>query len=317
MNDSVLVLSTVSAIVAGTPILYAALGEIMTERSGVMNLGIEGMMLIGAVTGFWVGIETENLWLALLAGGVAGAVLSLIHAVLAISLRVNQIVSGLALVIVGNGLSAFWGNSGDDPTLIQQPSGVSVDPILPESIRDLPGIGPIVFGHDPVVYLSWVAVAGASYFLYRTPAGLSLRAVGEDPGAADAAGLSVTRYRYVFTLVGGFGAGFGGAYLALGVLGTWASGLTAGAGWIAVALVILAGWRPWFALIAAYVFGALRTLGFTLQIAGVDFVPSDFLNMIPFVATYIVVILVSANPARARKIAGPASLAEPYSREAR
>ena len=315
MNDSVLVLSIVSAIVAGTPILFAALGEIMTERSGVMNLGVEGMMLVGGVTGFWTGVQTGNLWLALIAGGLAGAALSLVHAVLAISLRVNQIVSGLALVIVGNGLSAFWGNNGDSP-LIQRPNGVDVDPILPEALRDLPGIGPIIFGHDPVVYISWLIVAAASYFLYRTTPGLSLRAVGEDPAAADAAGLSVSRIRYLFTFIGGLGAGVGGAYLALAVLGTWQAGMTAGAGWIAVALVILAGWRPSLALVAAYVFGALRSLGFTLQIAGIN-VPSDFLNMIPFIATYVVVILVSANPARARKVAGPAALGVPYSRESR
>ena len=155
-----------------------------------------------------------------------------------------------------------------------------------------------------------------SYFLYRTTPGLSLRAVGEDPAAADAAGLSVTRIRYLFTFIGGLGAGIGGAYLALAVLGTWQAGMTAGAGWIAIALVILAGWRPWLALLAAYVFGALRSLGFTLQIAGVD-VPLDFLNMIPFIATYLVVIFVSANPARARKVAAPAGLGQPYSREER
>ncbi|MGI9625153.1 MAG: ABC transporter permease [Acidimicrobiales bacterium] len=315
MNDSVLILSIVSAVAAGTPILFAALGEIMTERSGVMNLGVEGMMLVGGVTGFWTGIQTENLWLALAAGGLAGGLLSLIHALLAISLRVNQIVSGLALVIVGNGLSAFWGNSGEDP-LIQEANGVDVDPILPEAIRDIPVVGPVLFGHDIVVYLSWAIVAAASYFLYRTTAGLSLRAVGEDPAAADAAGIGVTQQRYLFTFIGGLGAGIGGAYLALAVLGTWQAGMTAGAGWIAIALVILSGWRPWVALLAAYIFGALRNLGFTLQIAGVD-VPSDFLNMLPFIATYIVVILVSANPARARKIAGPAALGEPYSREAR
>jgi simple sugar transport system permease protein len=218
-------------------------------------------------------------------------------------------------VIVGDGLSAFWGNNGDPP-LIQQQSGVDVEPLFPEVLRDLPVIGPVLFGHDVVVYLSWVIVAAAGYFLYRTTPGLALRAVGEDPAAADAAGLSVPRIRYLFTLIGGLGAGLGGAYLALAVLGTWQAGMTAGAGWIAVALVILAGWRPWFALIAAYLFGALRSLGFTLQIAGVD-VPSDFLNMIPFIATYVVVIVVSASPARARKIAGPAALGEPYSREAR
>lgn len=315
MNDSVLVLSIVSAIVAGTPILFAALGEIMTERSGVMNLGVEGMMLVGGVAAFSTGVHTESLLLALLAGALAGGGLSLVHALLAISLRVNQIVSGLALVIVGNALSAFWGNHGD-PALIQRQSGVDVDPILPTVLRDLPGIGPIIFGHDVIVYFSWVVVGIASYFLYRTRPGLSLRAVGEDPAAADAAGLSVTKFRYLFTFIGGLGAGFGGAYLAIAVLGTWQAGLTAGAGWIAVALVILAGWRPWLALIAAYMFGALRSLGFTLQIAGLN-VPSDFLNMIPFIATYIVVIIVSASPTRARKIAGPAALGEPYSREAR
>ena len=315
MNDSVLILSIVSAVAAGTPILFAALGEIMTERSGVMNLGVEGMMLVGGVTGFWTGVQTESLVLALAAGALAGGALSLVHAVLAVSLKVNQIVSGLALVIVGSGLSSFWGNSGDSP-LIQRQPGVNVEPLLPVALRDLPGVGPILFGHDAIVYLSWLTVAGAGYFLFRTTPGLALRAVGEDPAAADAAGLSVTRIRYLFTMLGGLGAGFGGAYLAVAVLRTWQAGMTAGAGWIAVAMVILAGWRPWFALAAAYAFGALRNLGFTLQIAGVD-VPSDFLNMIPFVATFIVVVLVSANPARARKIAGPAALGEPYSREAR
>ena len=323
MNDTVLVLSVVSAISAGTPVLFAALGEIMTERSGVMNLGVDGMMLIGAVTGFWVGVETESAVLALLAGGLAGTLLSLIHAVLAISLRVNQVISGLALVIVGNGLSAFWGNIGGtaadnsaDQALVQTKNGVNIDPILPEVLQELPVVGPIVFGHDLVIYFSWALVGAAGYLLYRTQFGLSLRAVGEDPGAADAAGLSVSRFRYVFTLVGGFGAGLGGAYLAVGVIGTWAAGLTAGAGWIAVALVILSGWRPWAALLAAYAFGALRSLGFTLQIAGIE-VASDFLAMIPFVVTYLVVIVVSANPARARKIASPAALGQPYSREAR
>jgi ABC-type uncharacterized transport system permease subunit len=315
MNDSVLILSIVSAIAAGTPLLFAALGEIMTERSGVMNLGVEGMMLVGGVTGFWTGLQTENLFLALLAGALAGGLLSLIHALLAISLRVNQVVSGLALVIVGNGLSSFWGNSGDEP-MIQRANGVSVDAVLPQTLRDIPGIGPIVFGHDIVVYFSWLLVIASSYFLYRTTFGLSLRAVGEDPAAADAAGVDVTRIRYLFTFVGGLGAGVGGAYLALAVLGTWQAGMTAGAGWIAIALVILAGWRPSLAILAAYIFGALRNLGFTLQIAGLD-VPSDFLNMIPFIATYVVVIMISASPTRARKIAGPAALGEPYSRESR
>jgi ABC-type uncharacterized transport system permease subunit len=315
VNDTVLVLSIASAIVAGTPILLAALGEIITERSGVMNLGVEGMMLVGGVVGFWAGVETGSFTLALVAGGLAGLALAAVHALLAVSLRVNQTVSGLSLVIVGGGFSAFVGSSGD-PSLLAVPNGVNVNKLLPSVLTDLPGIGPIVFGHDIVVYASWVAVGAASYFLYRTPSGLALRAVGEDPAAADAAGLNVVRIRYIATAVGGFGAGVGGAYLTLAVLGTWQNGGTAGLGWIAVALVILAGWRPELALLGAYAFGGLRGLGFTLQLAEVN-VPSDFLAMIPFVAAYVVVILASASPSRARRVSAPAALGEPYSREAR
>lgn len=315
MNDTVLVLSIASAIVAGTPILLAALGEIITERSGVMNLGVEGMMLVGGVVGFWAGVNTGSLTLALLLGGLAGVALSLIHAVLAVTLRVDQTVSGLSLVIVGGGLSAFLGSSGE-PSLLSQPNGLDVKPLFPQAIRDWPAVGPIIFGHDPVVYLALLATLGAAYFLYRTPSGLSLRAVGEDPAAADAAGLNVVRIRYLATAVGGFGAGVGGAYLVLAVLGTWQNGVTAGLGWIAVALVILAGWRPGLALIGAYLFGGLRGLSFTLQLAEVD-IPSDFLAMIPFVASFIVVVAVSASPKRARRVAAPAALAQPYNREAR
>ena len=315
MNDTVVVLSAASAIVAGTPILLAALGELIAERSGVMNLGVEGMMLLGAVVGFWTGVHTGSLTLSLLAGGVAGALLACVHGLLAVSLRVNQTVSGLSLVIVGTGLSAFLGSAGGSP-LVEASNGVDVHPLLPSALRDIPVVGPIVFGQDAVVYASWILVAIAGYVLYRTSAGLSLRAIGEDPAAADAAGLNVTRTRYAATALGGFGAGLGGTYLALVVLGTWQNGLTAGAGWIAVALVILAGWRPWLALVGAYAFGALRGLGFTLQIAQVS-VPADFLNMIPFIATYLVVIVVSANPSRARRVAAPAALGQPYSRESR
>lgn len=315
MNDTVVILSAASAIVAGTPILLAALGEIIAERSGVMNLGVEGMMLLGAVVGFWAGTETGNLLVALAAGGLAGALLACVHAVLAVSLRVNQTVSGLSLVIVGTGLSAFLGSTGDRP-LLETPNGVDIGPVFPRVMRDLPVVGPVVFGHDIVVYLSWVLVAVAGYVMYRTSTGLSLRAIGEDPAAADAAGLNVARTRYLATAIGGFGAGLGGAYLSLAVLGTWQNGLTAGAGWIAVALVILAGWRPWLALVGAYAFGVLRGLGFTLQIAQVS-IPSDFLTMIPFVAAYLVVILVSISPQRARKAAAPAALGTPYSRESR
>ncbi len=315
MNDSVLVLSIASALVAGTPILLAALGEIVTERAGVMNLGVEGMMLLGAVAGFWCGVHTGSVTLSLLVGGFAGAALSLVHALLAVTLRVNQTVSGLSLVILGSGLSAFLGAAGET-SLLERANGVDIDPLLPAALRDLPAVGPILFGHDAVVYATMLLVAVAARVLHHSTPGLSLRAVGEDPAAADAAGLHVVRIRYLATAIGGFGAGVGGAYLVLAILGTWQTGMTSGAGWIAVALVILAGWRPWLALVGAYVFGALRGLGFTLQIAQVS-IPSDFLTMIPFIAAYLVVVAVSASPTRARKVAAPAALGAPYHREER
>lgn len=315
MNDTVLVLSIVSAIAAATPILYAALGEIIANRSGVMNLGIEGMMLAGGVIGFWAGNQTGNLAVAMIVGGFAGVVLALVHAVLAVTLRVDQTVSGLSLVILGGGFSSFVGTSGE-PGLVSAPNAVEISPLFPQAVRDLPAIGPILFGHDIIVYLGLAAVALATYVLNRTPMGLSLRSVGEDPAAADAAGISVSRFRYLSTALGGFGAGVGGAYFVVAIVGTWQTGSTAGIGWIAVALVILAGWRPWWAFFGALAFGGLNGLGFTLQLARVD-VPSDFLKMMPFIAAYLVVVGVSASPARARRLAAPAALAQPYSREAR
>ncbi len=315
MNDSVLILSLASAVVAAIPIMFAALGEIITNRSGVMNLGVEGMMLVGAVTGFWAGNTTGSLTMALIVGGLGGMGLALVHALLAVSLRVDQTVSGLSLVIVGAGLSSFIGTSGET-ALLSAPNAVDVNPLFPEALRDIPAVGPVLLGHDIVVYFGIVMVFVATFVLNRTAIGLSLRAVGEDPAAADAAGIDVTKTRYVATAIGGIGAGIGGAYLTVAIVGTWQNGLTAGIGWIAVALVILAGWRPWLALLGAFAFGGLNGLGFTLQLAQVD-VPSDFLRMMPFVAAYFVVILVSANPSRARRLSAPAALAQPYAREAR
>lgn len=315
MNDSLVVLSIASAIVAAIPILYAALGEIVANRSGVMNLGVEGMMLVGGVIGFWAGNQTGNLAVAMIVGGLAGAALASIHAVLAVTLRVDQTVSGLSLVILGGGFSSFIGTSGE-PGLLSAPNAVEIAPLFPEALRDLPAVGPILLGHDIMVYLGLVAVVAGTYVLNRTPTGLSLRAVGEDPAAADAAGISVVGMRYIATAIGGFGAGLGGAYFVVAIVGTWQNGVTAGIGWIAVALVILAGWRPWLALIGAFAFGILNGLGFTLQLAQVN-VPSDFLKMMPFIAAYLVVVGVSASPKRARKLAAPAALAQPYAREAR
>jgi ABC-type uncharacterized transport system permease subunit len=315
VNDAVAILSIVGAITVGTPIALAALGEILAERSGVMNLGVEGMMLAGAVVGFGAMTVTRNVWIGVLAGAGAAAVLAVVHAVLAVTLRVNQIVSGLALVIVGTGFSSFLGRIGDAP-LVGREAAARFSPLFGGGIRGLPVVGPVVLGHDLMVYTSWALVAVATYYLFRTRRGLSLRAVGEDPAAADAAGVSVGATRYVHTVFGGALAGAGGAYLAIEVLGTWQSGLTAGVGWIAFALVIFSGWKPWVALVAAYVFGGLRNLGFTLQILGIG-VASDFLSMIPFVLTIVALMIASGRPTRAGKAGAPAALAQPYVRESR
>lgn len=316
MNDTVGVLSAMGAIAVGTPILLAAIGETLTQRSGVMNLGIEGMMLAGAVVGFWAATVTGNVWLGVLAGAAAGSVLALVHAVLAVSLRVNQIISGLALVIVGTGFSSFLGSVGDSP-LTGREVAARFTPLLGGGgLRSLPIVGPILFGQDLMVYLSWLMVAAASYYIFRSRPGLSMRAVGEDPAAADAAGISVGVVRYLHTVVGGLLAGLAGGYLAIEIIGTWQSGITSGQGWIAFALVIFSGWRPWRALFAAYVFGALTNLAFTLQIVGIR-IPSDFLAMIPFILTIVALMLVSARPSSARKVSAPAALALPYSRESR
>jgi ABC-type uncharacterized transport system permease subunit len=314
VNDSVLLLTLVAAIASGTPLVFAAVGEILTERAGILNLGVEGMMLVGAVSGFWATLETGNLGLGLVAAVVAGALVSLVHAVPAISLRVNQIVAGLALAIFGRGLSTFIGRTGSPP-LVGQPPRAKFDPILTDGLADIPVIGPLVFGHDPLVYLSWVVVAVSSWYLFRTRPGLELRATGEDPAAADAAGVEVTRIRYVHTMVGGALAGLGGAYFSLALVPSWQDDITAGAGWIAIGLVIFASWRPWRALFAAYLFGGVTRLNFTLQAYEVE-VPSQILAMLPFLLTIVVLILITSGR-RARFLGAPAALTIPYSREER
>ena len=280
-----------------------------------MNLGVEGTMLVGGVVGVATTLSTQNPWLGLLASGLAGAAMSLIHATLAVTLRVNQIVSGLALVIVGTGLSSFIGKL-PEPPLTERGAVASFHRLLPAGLADIPALGPILFGHDPIVYLSWGLIAGCSYYLFRTRAGLAVRAVGEDPATADAAGIRVGLVRYVHTLLGGALAGLGGGYLTIELTGIWQDGITAGYGWIAFAMVSFSGWRPLRALIAAYAFGALTNLNFTLQIVGVD-IPSDVLAVMPFLMTIVVLVAISSRPASARKFAAPAALAVPYSRESR
>jgi ABC-type uncharacterized transport system permease subunit len=314
VNDSVLMLALVAAIASGTPLVFATVGELLAERSGVLNLGVEGMMLVGAVSGFWATFETGSLWLGVLAALVAGAAVSVLHAVPAITLGVNQIVSGLALAIFGAGLSTFIGRA-SSPQLVGQPPRAAFSPLLGDGAGAFPLVGPLLLGHDAFVYLSWVLVAAASYYLFRTRPGLAARAVGEDPASADAAGLPVRKIRYLHVLAGGAAAGAGGAYFSLALVPSWQDGITAGAGWIAIALVIFSSWRPWRALFAAYLFGAVTRLNFTLQILGAR-VPAELLAMLPFLLTIVVLILVTSGR-RARLLGAPEALATAYRREER
>jgi ABC-type uncharacterized transport system permease subunit len=319
VNNSLVVVVLASGVLYGTPLLYAALGEVLAERSGVLNLGVEGMMLMGAVMGFWTVERVHGPTPLVLAASVgvaalAGAVMAAIHAFLVITLRANQIVSGLALTIFAGaaGLSSYLGN---DLQLAGKPARHQFQEIFPRSLQDLPVIGPIVFGQSVLVYASWVCVVLVALYLTRTRLGLNLRAVGESPAAADAMGVDVSRYRYAHTLVGGAFAGVGGAAFSLSITPQWVDGLTQGAGWIAIALVIFAFWRPTLCLIGAYFFGAFTALPFALQGHGVTLAPELF-QTLPYVVTIVALVLVSSRAARLR-FGAPAALGLPYVREER
>ena len=317
MNHSIVVELLASGILYGTPLLIAALGELLAERSGVLNLGVEGMMLMGAVCGYWTsqsvgGPDVLALAVAVVVAGLAGLAMSLIHAVVTITLGGNQIVSGLALTIFAGaaGLSSYLGaefSIGGD----QARHAITKLDVL--GLGDLPIVGPLLFDNSAMVYLSWLLTIAVAYYLYRTRIGLHLRAVGEDPASADAMGINITRYRYAHVLAGGFLAGVAGATFSLAINQNWADGLTRGSGWIAIALVIFAFWRPGLVLIGAYMFGTVSSLGFTLQSRGVH-LPSELFSALPYVMTVVVLVLVSTVWVRGR-FGAPHALGTHYSRE--
>jgi general nucleoside transport system permease protein len=317
VNNGIVVVVAASGVLYGTPLLFAALGELLAERSGVLNLGVEGMMLVGAVMGFWTvqrvhGGSPLVLTAAIFVAALAGAAIALIHAFLVVTLRANQIVSGLAVTIFAGaaGLSSYLGN---DLNLADKPAKHSFDPILPGRLQNLPVVGPILFGQPLLVYIAWVCVILIALYLSRTRPGLNLRAVGESPAAADAMGINVAAYRYAHTLVGGAFAGVGGACFSLMITPQWVDGLTQGAGWIAIALVIFAFWRPELCLVGAYFFGAFSALPFTLQARGVTIAPELF-QALPYVATVVVLVIVSMGWTK-RGLGAPAALGTPYVRE--
>jgi len=319
VNNSILVLVVASGVAYGTPLLYAALGELLAERAGVLNLGVEGMMLVGAVMGFW-GVQRIGgqggmvLFLSVVVAALAGAAVALLFAFLVITLRANQIVSGLALTIFAGaaGLSSYLGN---DLGLADAPAKHQFAPVDPFGLADLPVLGPILFEQTWLVYASWVLVAATALYLTRTRPGLNVRAVGESPQTADAVGISVTAYRYAHVVAGGALAGIGGACFSLALTPSWVDGLTGGAGWIAIALVIFAFWRPELCLVGAYFFGAFQALPFILQARGVTIAPELF-QALPYVMTIVVLVIVSSGIAK-RRLGAPGSLGVPFVREER
>jgi general nucleoside transport system permease protein len=319
MNRGILVVTLASAVFYGTPLVFAALGELLTERSGVLNLGVEGMMLVGAVTGFWTverlsGPVALVLLAAIVVAALAGMAMALIHAFLVVTLRANQVVSGLGLTIFAGvaGLSSYLGDIGK---LGGRPANHAFHAIDVLGLAGTPVLGPVLFHQNVLVYASWILVAAVSFYLFRTRQGLHLRAVGESPAAADSVGINVTRQRYVHTLIGGALAGVGGAFFSLALTPSWLPGMTAGAGWIAVALVIFAFWRPGLTLVGAYFFGALSSVGFNLESRGVNLPPEVF-SALPYVLTIIVLAALSSGWAK-RRLGAPAALGIPYVREDR
>jgi len=295
-----------AAIPAGTPLLYGTLGEVVAERSGVLNLGVEGMMIVGAVTAFGVTHTTGNIWLGVLAAALAGGLLALVHAFTSVTLRVNQVVSGLALTMLGLGLSGLWGKR-----YIGTPPSARLETLAVPGLSNLPIIGPLLFRYDPLIYLAIILVPILWLIMYKTRWGITLRSVGESPATADALGVNVFLVRYLAVFFGGLMAGMGGAYLSIVYAPAWIEGMTAGAGWIVIALTIFAMWNPARALLGAYLFGGVRVLQYRLQPLGIS---PNLLNMLPFIFT-ILVLLVSASEAMRKRIGAPAALMQPYMRE--
>jgi simple sugar transport system permease protein len=294
----------ISVMIAATPLVLAATGELVAERAGVLNLGVEGMMVIGALAAFAALIKTGSLVVAVLAATCAGVTMAALFGLITLSLRANQVAAGLALTMFGLGLSALWG---------QGYSGLSAAPVPRLEIAglsDLPWLGKLLFHQDALLYLSLALVAAVAFLMEKTRLGLVLRAIGDNHDAAHAIGHPVIAYRYGATLFGGALAGLGGAYLSLVQTPLWAERMTAGRGWIALALVVFAAWRPWRLLGGAYLFGAVTILQLHGQALGIK-IDAQVLSMLPYLVTVVVLVIISRDKMRV-KLTAPACLGKPF-----
>jgi len=289
----------------GTPLLLGTLGEIYTERSGVLNLGVEGMMIMGAYSAFTTAYITGNPWLGILVAAVVGGVFSLIHAFASVTLKANQVVSGLSLTMLGLGLSGMFGRGWEG-----KPLPTTIPKITVPGLSKIPFLGPILFeGQNLIVYMAIILVPLLWYILYRTRIGITIRSVGESPATADSLGININRVRYVCVFVGGILAGVAGGYLSVAYRPAWTEGMTAGMGWIVIALTIFAFWNPAYGMLGAYLFAALYHLAFRLQ----PWVSPELLKAMPYAFAILVLIFVSRGTLQ-KRMGAPAALSLPYTR---
>jgi simple sugar transport system permease protein len=301
---------------AGTSLIYATVGEIYTERSGILNLGLEGMMLLGAVTSFATAYYTGSTWRGLLAALAVGGLLAALHAFISVTMRANQVVSGLSITLFGSGLASFLGQrlgpESNNYYLVGM-SGPRFSPLVIPGLSQLPILGAL-FEQDILTYFLYILLPLSWFYLYKTRNGLDLRAVGENPQTADAMGINVVKTRYLYTILGGMLVGLGGAHLSLAYTPGWTENITGGRGWIVIALVIFAMWNPSRAALGAILFGGINAVQFRLQAAGTT-VPAEFLNMLPYLMTIFVLIVMTWWEALSKRIGAPAALGKSYMRE--
>jgi ABC-type uncharacterized transport system permease subunit len=301
---------------SGTSLIYATVGETYTERSGILNLGVEGMMLMGAVTSFAAVYYTGSLILGILTAMLVGGALAAIHAFLSITMRANQVVSGLGITLFGSGMASFLGQrlgpeskSGYLVGLV----GPKFEPFTLPVLGKLPIIG-AVFNQDFLTYMVYLLLPLAWYYLYKTRHGLNLRAVGENPQTADAMGINIAKVRYLYTIIGGMLVGIGGAHLSLSYAPGWTENITGGRGWIVIALVIFSMWNPARAIWGAILFGGINAVQFRLQASGTT-IPASFLNMLPYLATVLVLVILTWWETLSKRIGAPSALSKSYMRE--
>ncbi|MBI9092161.1 MAG: ABC transporter permease [Desulfobacterium sp.] len=290
--------------IAGTPLLLGTVGEVICERSGILNLGVEGVMSVGAVVAFIVTYTTGNPWLGLLAAIAAGMLISIIHAFASVTLQANQVVSGLALTMIGLGLSGMLGKP-----YVGKPLAVKMNDVAIPYLSDIPVVGPIFFNQTPFFYMAILLAFAAWFFLERTSLGIKVRSTGENPRATETQGVNVTLVRYMSVMIGGGFSAMAGAHLSTSYSKSWIEGMTAGRGWIVIALTIFALWNPGRAIWGAFLFGGIFVLQYLLQPLGIS---PNFLAMLPYVSTLVILLAVSLKDSK--RLNAPAMLGEPYKR---